>query len=280
MSIYRSELEAKMKQECHGNDTLLFHYTSMDSACKILETNTLRLSNLVSVNDPLEFCLPEHFSFVGYGDAGDIKNVHQLQQSLKERRNSVRLLCFCRDYFCNQQEWNDKHAPDFANNYLYKGWARTRMWAQYANNHAGVCLIFDKEELRKAFLAENDKIQLYEDKPITYSNDFHELESIMTDISETLTKNSDLSHYCIEKRCMDTLFQKCTDFCGENEYRFLFLNTDLKSPNEEITLNYGQSLKAVMLGQRFTPSLKFALPTWIEQYKIHWNCGCPDFFKM
>lgn len=215
MSIYRSEMEVKMKQEYQGNDTLLFHYTSMDSACKILESNTLRLSNLVSVNDPLEFCKPEHFSLSAYGDADDIKNVRQLQQALKERMNCIRILCFCRDYLCDNPDWFE-HGSEFASNYLYKGWARTRMWAQYANNHAGVCLVFDKEELRKAFEEEKNKIQLFADKPIVYSNDFHELKSIMTDIPETLTKDSDLSHYYLEKKCMDTLFQKCTDFSGEN----------------------------------------------------------------
>ena len=42
-------------------------------------------------------------------------------------------------------------------NNLSKGWARSRMWAQYADNHKGVCLIFDKLCLEKEFKGSFEK---------------------------------------------------------------------------------------------------------------------------
>ena len=93
--------------EYHGDDSLLYHYTTMESACKILESNTLRLSNLINMNDPLEFCNYNGFGFNGTCD--DIANiVQELELSLEERQNTVRLLCFCKDSFCCKSEWNDK----------------------------------------------------------------------------------------------------------------------------------------------------------------------------
>ena len=114
-----SKLERKLKQEHKGNNSLLFHYTNAEAAYKIIDSNTLKLSNLLTVNDPLEFCDPLHFTFTGQ-DYNENKIMHELQISLTERKNFVRLLSFCRDYFISPEDWNDEHSPDYANNYLLK----------------------------------------------------------------------------------------------------------------------------------------------------------------
>ena len=31
---------------------------------------------------------------------------------------------------------------------FYRGYTHPRMWAQYASNHTGVCLVFDKELIK------------------------------------------------------------------------------------------------------------------------------------
>lgn len=39
------------------------------------------------------------------------------------------------------------------------------MWAQYADNHRGVCLVFDKDEFRKDFgKLRNDDIEIFRTK--------------------------------------------------------------------------------------------------------------------
>lgn len=50
-----TDLESNLLNQYRGNDSLLYHYTSLESVCKILESNSLRLSYLLNVNDSLEF---------------------------------------------------------------------------------------------------------------------------------------------------------------------------------------------------------------------------------
>lgn len=50
-----TDLESNLLNQYRGNDSLLYYYTLLESACKILESNSLRLSNLLNVNVSLEF---------------------------------------------------------------------------------------------------------------------------------------------------------------------------------------------------------------------------------
>lgn len=43
-----SILEDKLKQSMQGDDSFLYHYTSLSSACKIFENRSLKLSNLTN----------------------------------------------------------------------------------------------------------------------------------------------------------------------------------------------------------------------------------------
>lgn len=274
-------LENILLNKNHGNDSLLYHYTSMKSACKILESNMLRLSNLVSMNDPLEFCRPKGLGFNGsdelYKDA-----FYDLQISLEERENFVRLLCFCKDEFCNQSEWQNQKAQTKAANLLHKGWARNRMWAQYADNHSGVCLVFNKSEFKAEFEkmnCQNENIKIIADRKVSYTNYLHELELGMTDEINTKVHDGNFRHYYLDDERLEFLFLKCEDYRDELEYRFALIDSTLKSPADEVFVDFGKSLKAIILGQRFSNIIRIILPVDVEQYRISWNCGVPDLIK-
>lgn len=267
-----------LKNQYEGSDDLLFHYTSLNAACSILSSNKLRLSNLTNLNDPLEFCRPNGFSFNGF-EIDMKKAVRELYESLKERENKVRLLSFCRDFF-TEGEWDNKNNQSFSSNLIFKGWARTRMWAQYADNHRGVCLVFDKSEISEKFKElQNNHTKILEPQKITYTNDFSKVEDLMT--RELNVKNScgNFLHFCLDEERLNCLFIKCEDFRDENEYRFVLINNTLSSSAEDCYFDFGTSLKAIILGERFSPILKFSLPSNIEQFKIIWNCGIPDLIS-
>ena len=272
-----SKLKDNLLDEYHGDDSLLYHYTTMKSACKILESNKLRLSNLLNMNDPLEFCRPKGLGFNGI-DESHKDAFKDLQLSLKERENSVRLLCFCKDEFFNQEEWNNEKAQTKAANLLHKGWARNRMWAQYADNHKGVCLIFNRAEFKTEFEKmknQSKHIKILADRKITYTNYLHELESEMTDEINTKTHDGNFRHYYLDDERLKYLFYKCEDYRDELEYRFALIDSTLKSPFEEKFIDFGKSLKAIIFGQRFSNIVRFSLPQDIEQFRIDWNCGIP-----
>ena len=116
-----SLLEDKLKQNMQGDDSFLYHYTSLSSACKILENGSLRLSNLTNTNDPLEFISPEDLGFTYWGNSIDYKKVlHELYLAGQKRKNYVRMLCFCKDLFCTSDEWKNEKNQDFADNLLFK----------------------------------------------------------------------------------------------------------------------------------------------------------------
>lgn len=264
-----------------GDDTLLYHYTSLSSACKILESGSLRLSNLTNTNDPLEFLSPENFGFSAWGNIDWKKVFHELRLSGQKRRNYVRMLCFCKDLFCTPRDWKNEKNQDFSDNLLFKGWARSRMWAQYADNHSGVCLVFDKEEFQKSFNAlANKDIEILLDRSINYTNYLTELETSMENINSGRKTVDDYSNFYLEDDKQKFLFQKCQDYRDENEYRFCLINRALKSPDEAMFVNYGASLKAVILGQRFSYILKLILSKEIEQFRIDWDFGRPDLISL
>lgn len=129
----------------------LFHYTTYSSALGILHSRQMRLSSLANMNDPLEF---QDYHGDGVVIIGNPSNeecaaqVFSFENALTEKERSVRLACFSMDMpFTNKTEGCQKN---YYNN-LSKGWARPRMWAQYADNHKGVCLIFDKGCLINSF---------------------------------------------------------------------------------------------------------------------------------
>ena len=153
------------------------------------------------------------------------------------------------------------------------------MWAQYADNHSGVCLVFDKAEFQKLFNALAGKdIEVIPDRKIDYTNYLTELETSMSNINTSRSTLSDYSDFYLGDDNKKYLFQKCQDYRDENEYRFCLINRSLRSPDEAMFVNYGSSLKAVILGQRFSYSLKIQVPDGIEQFRIRWNYGRPSLW--
>ncbi len=274
-------VENILLDEYQGNDSLLYHYTSIESACKILKSNKLRLSNLTTMNDPLEFCEPDNFSFIGKCE-NISKVIDELRLSLQERENFVRLFCFCKDEFCNQEEWQNQKAQHKASNLLHKGWARNRMWAQYADNHKGVCLVFNKAEFKTKFMEMKVQVpqrKILEDREITYTNYLHEFKATMTDEINAKNHGDNFSHYFLDDKRLKYLFFKCEDYRDENEYRFVLIDNQLKSATEELFVDIGTSLKAIILGQRFSNLIRLVPPIDVEQYRIQWNCGFPELIR-
>lgn len=276
-----TNLEDRLQQPMTGDDLFLYHYTSLSSACKIFESNSLKLSNLTNTNDPLEFLSPENCGFSSCGDIDYKKVFYELRLLGQKRRNYVRMLCFCKDLFCTSEEWKNEKNQDFADNLLFKGLTRSRMWAQYADNHSGACLVFDKSEFQKAFKSlSNDDVEILSDRAINYTNYLAELETSLEDINSGARVIYDYSNFYLEEDKKKFLFQKCQDYRDENEYRFCLINRALNSPDEAMFVNYGTSLKAVILGQRFSISLNLATPDNVEQFKIMWTFGRPSLLKI
>ncbi len=100
------------------NGNLLFHYTSLDNAIKIILTNSLRFGSFENTNDITESRRSILSNVPG-------KNKKKVEKEISE----YHAICFTKD--------ND--AP--------RGFAVDCMWGYYAEKGNGVCLVFEKDKL-------------------------------------------------------------------------------------------------------------------------------------
>ena len=252
----------------------LFHYTTYSSALGILLSRQMRLGSLQNMNDPLEFQdhIGDGVTFTGNPSNEEVALlVWQFKNIVTEKQNAVRLASFSMDMpFTNQTKGCQEN---YFNN-LSKGWARSRMWAQYADNHKGICLVFDKTNLIKEF-EETFKKELCETycRKVNYTNNLYSLrESLSQPCDSLLTMDK-----------IEFMFQKCEDFRDEQEFRLLLINRNLKDNKEIVSFPISNSLCGVIPGTRFPKeneaSLRKAIETLntkIRWFPIWWNYGEPQ----
>lgn len=113
------------------DDGYLYHFTTADSLMKIVENMTLRLSSFTLLNDLNENELNCERSW-----GMDVINI---QNFIREH---CRLICFTQNYI------QDGHP------FCQSGCNHPRMWAQYADNSKGACIVINEKE----FLKRNQKI--------------------------------------------------------------------------------------------------------------------------
>jgi hypothetical protein len=110
----------------------LFHFTSIDSAIKIIISNTLRFGKLRGMND-----INESYRYIFYDEGIDETSVEQ--EIAKYQQISLTMD-------------SDKR----------QGFEISAMWGHYAEKGKGVCLVFDKDKLIS--------LSNINDKEITTSN--------------------------------------------------------------------------------------------------------------
>ncbi|QCS52392.1 DUF2971 domain-containing protein [Priestia flexa] len=237
----------------------LYHYTSYTTFLeKILPTQQLRLSSFRNTNDPRE---KKDWGFVwSLADEDNIDNEEYNQKCFinTDKFHSVlkdkcKIICFARDnpdLDCNQIFLDSK-----------RGFSHSRMWAQYAGNHTGVCLMFDKHKLMKVF-----------EKGLTKKGDVYhgivnygtENERIMRALhvsyDELLEKGiSSLASEHLKEYLNELFFEKDLDWREEWEYRWLLFSNEA---NDYEFINYEDALEGIYLGLDF-PMVYFPL---IENY--------------
>ena len=112
------------------NNEYLYHFTSSENLIRILETMSLKLSDFKKLNDLNENNIPHYYFINGRG----------LAQTKNYIKNHCKILCFSQDYLY-------KHR-------LLRGTNHPRMWAQYAQNSTGACIIINEN----LFLKQNENI--------------------------------------------------------------------------------------------------------------------------
>lgn len=196
----------------------LYHYTSYDTALKILESRSLRFGRQNEMNDFNEF---EKQLF---GKGNPDSNGLQFLEALTDEYYKYRQLSF---------------SIDDGNGRL--GFDLHQMWGLYADKANGVCLVFDQDDILKRLAPDVywDK-NVYWDK-ITYK---YHIESFINSLSKNVNNISDEIRHNIR----DVFFVKRREW--EHEQEFRILKRCSIASNEEY-LNYGNALKYIIISSKY-----------------------------
>ena len=202
---YNSELP-------HRGDGALFHYTKFSSFLKIMEDMTLLPSSFGNLNDMNE---------------GNVNNMnmnenfmvmYNAEKYIKER---CHLLCFSQNYdICG---------------FGYEGTNHPAMWAHYAENSNGVCIVIDKE----AFIKKNKK---------NLDSHFYKFEDVEYNLFNTpndteINYEANTPEEFIINNWKPLFFMKHNDWENEDEHRLFIMDYDGK-------LSIDGCIKYIVLGRK------------------------------
>jgi len=125
-----------------SKDNWIYHYTSTETAALILTSGMIRLGAFSRTNDPRE--QREWFPSVTEGTSDEIGKdefwniCREIDAAMRGR---TKLACFTRDRNAGETHGHLN---------FHRGWARARMWDQYAEHHRGACFVFARDRWQAA----------------------------------------------------------------------------------------------------------------------------------
>ena len=223
----------------------LYHYTSAATALQhILKTRLLRFSNYLGTNDPKE---TKTWQFdLGTNTNRDLGKYRMAEISAwlsSELKNRARVLCFSKD----QGPLTGNHLNDI----FKRGYCKPRMWAHYAERHAGVCLVFDRTKLAIAIDKQVASSHLVLSGDVEYVDrsvvgDLYQDQQYMINVDalEDVGKQA-YPRLHLKSHYRRLFFEKMTDWRDECEWRWVALaNSD-----RDLFVAYGDALTGVMFGE-------------------------------
>lgn len=248
-------------------DNYIYHYTSTDILIKyILPQKQLRFSKINSTNDPEEtrFHVMQYHDDLNLGPnfiRDKLEKTITISRGITEH---IKLLCFSQD----------DDSFDISNGlFSDKGFARPRMWAQYAQNHRGVCLVFDKEKLIEKFNSDFEYYLHFCDDvsydPIIKQLSLPEYEYAQIGLASELQKSAEqIIEDRIKKYHKIYYFSKHKDWQTEKEFRFV-IRDEIHS---ETFLSIDGTLAYIILGHncesQLTHPINILLQTFSKKPEI------------
>jgi hypothetical protein len=223
----------------HGQ--FVYHYTTRNAAFEhILPSGQLRMNSLRRLRDPVENkdWVQGLFTSVSWRP----EDVDRFRAATDRVLDDTEIVSFTLD------------APVVGGSPEYsRGWARPRMWEQYAENHAGICLMFDRKRLDDWLQVGLPERKLTVADEVVYSNSplpGHEEARTLHAVSLIAAGDEDLElglKIHIERHAKELFFRKLADWSTEREYRYVVFDKH----RAETLILYGNALHAVIVGERF-----------------------------
>lgn len=266
-----------MIERVTASNQFIYHYTKGTTALDhILKNRTFRFGKYNNTNDPKE---TKNWEFdLGTNEHRNLGkyNTRELSKWLSaELKCKTKLACFSMD----SGPLTGNHIEDI----FKRGFCKPRMWAQYAENHTGVCLVFDHQKLSKlinsAFAASNFIIS----KPVNYINRkvIRKLDDpddqqyvINVDYLEAIGQKGYAEAH-LKTHYKRLFFEKMTDWKDEAEWRDVIFTTT----EEDLYLDIKDSLAGIIFGENtqeiMIQNIMEQTETWNLRYMgLKWkNCS-------
>jgi hypothetical protein len=230
----------------------LCHYTRAQTAfASIVPAGKLMMNPYSKMRDPFENKRPMFRSAGAWGDDSDaqMRLFWLLQAAVSVTKDPLRLLSLT--------EGDERIGHELEKPFRCP-WARARMWEQYADNHAGACLVFDRETMLQTIKHDLGAKGRYWHGPVEYTvAGFAQADGgavNLGDFQEWSLKD-DVAHHVV-KHYRDFFFLKTTDWATEFEYRFVFEEA-VGRPGEPVEpapahfVSFGSALRYVIVGEKF-----------------------------
>jgi len=257
------------------------HFTSKHIALtKILRHRTIRFNDITLTNDPKE-TKERLFYFDQLGSAnrsnpqGAVIPL-DLFPNVKEKYR--KLISECK-IFCTSCH-NDLMSLVIGDNPIqehYSGVGRSSIWAHYARNHSGVCLLFDGEKLdeniKEKFRGEGYVVR---HGLVVYDFDRSFAPTRVYDLEYEKYGESERKRQSLIKHYKNNFLCKTPDWKSEHEFRWLVFNQG----NSELLVPIENAIKAVVVGTDYKyhfPCLNaLCKPLKIPVGKMNWLDGRPQ----
>ncbi len=222
-------------KEQFENTEKLYHFTSFDTALKIVESNRLRFERLNNMNDIHE---NSKVSFVDNNNLPIEKFPSEALDTLQDEIYKYRQISLTADDREDDKDGFDLH----------------QMWGLYADKGDGVCLVFDKNELGKNFKVEHihhNRVNYEGTKELEsfVISESHKPEEVVAEIETHVNnifyyKRKEWEHeqeYRLQKRCPVTIREEYL-FLG-HALRFVILTSKLRDLDEVLYFNKIKRIK-------------------------------------
>lgn len=222
-----------------------FHYTTREGAFEhIMPTGRLRFSRYLDMRDPLENKL---WRFIG-GAWGEKPRAEQDRQlagyfEFDHLANQIRERSFLLSMTIDASPEESGEDEPFC-----RGWARARMWEQYAENHAGVCLVFNRARLIKSVVAslQDQGFAAPYHREVVYEGSGMRKPALDLNALADKVTPEEVREY-VEANHDVLFFHKALDWETEREYRFSTTSSD----SQHLFVDFGQALTAIIVGESF-----------------------------
>jgi hypothetical protein len=282
--ILDGDLHPLQRQEV--NEELLYHYTSATTLAKILDSGQIRLGPYARTNDPREQkeWIPRFTMPTGPGRPPErylSSTPEEVEAAFRATdrylRRGARLACFTLD--------RPRADDATAGTLFHRGWARARMWEQYAAHHAGACLVFDRQKLIE--LVDNHRPHgdgdLFTYGTVTYLDHALTVPLPWIDVVDQGIE-AVLDDFQIRKDAARHLYTtKNTDWESEQEFRIVYVEWHVSEEaiDTPISIPFEGSLEAIVLGEAFPETehnvmeFRSGMPAGLDVLQCQWHSGVP-----